>query len=364
MNRNSHDDPGFFVAVDTLSGLAALVVLFWHYQHFYFLAPDDLISAEQSLRQPGYAYLSFLYEKGSYAVHLFWMLSGFIFAHAYLNKDEIDTADFVTRRFARIFPLHYATLAAVVILQVISFTMFGRHQIYDHNDVPHFVMNLFGASHWGWERGLSFNGPFWSVSVELWAYAAFILMFPMLRRFPLLAPVFTILAYFLWLYLGIALTQCLAYFATGLAIWTFLVGPYRLRLLTSPVAIAIYVPIFYLAAQTKLEGGIATIIAAIALLSIAVAIDETFKPEWRLGRYLGEISYTVYMVHTPIQIAILILVDAFGLSRALFDSPVSLIVFFACTFALANIVRNKFEKPMRRYLTQPRKQKRASFQSA
>ncbi|MEO1747636.1 MAG: acyltransferase [Pseudomonadota bacterium] len=364
MHRNTSENPGFFVAVDSLRGLAALAVLFWHYQHFYLLVPDAMISAEQSLRQPGYAYFSFLYEKGSYAVHLFWMLSGFIFAHVYLNKSDIDIGDFARRRFARIFPLHYATLIAVVLLQALSYAMFGQHQIYDHNDLHHFVLNLFGASHWGWERGLSFNGPFWSVSVELWAYAAFILMFPALRRFPLLAPVFTILSYYLWLYVGIALTQCLAYFATGLAIWTFLIGPQRIRFLTNPAMIALYVPIFYAAAQTELEGGIATIIAAAALLSIAVTIDESFKPAWRLGRYLGEVSYTVYLVHTPIQIAFLILVDTMGWSRAIFDSPIALIAFFACTFALATVVHSRFEKPMRRYLTQPAKHKQPSLQSA
>lgn len=41
------------------------------------------------------------------------------------------------------------------------------------NDLYYFVLQLFVASDWGLQAGDSFNGPIWSISVELLVYVIF-----------------------------------------------------------------------------------------------------------------------------------------------------------------------------------------------
>ena len=54
---------------------------------------------------------------------------------------------------------------------VYSLNKFGNYQINSINDTYHFILNFFFISGWGFEKSYSFNGPIWSVSIELIIYA-------------------------------------------------------------------------------------------------------------------------------------------------------------------------------------------------
>ena len=49
----------------------------------------------------------------------------------------------------------------------------GQDYVYGNNDLPHFVLQLFLASDWAGRSDWSFNGPIWSISVEILVYALF-----------------------------------------------------------------------------------------------------------------------------------------------------------------------------------------------
>ncbi len=76
-------------------------------------------------------------------------------------------------RFSRLYPLHLATLLLVALGQVLVSHFFGSWFIYGNNDITHFIGQLFFASAW-FEN--SFNGPTWSVSVEIFLYILFFLV--------------------------------------------------------------------------------------------------------------------------------------------------------------------------------------------
>lgn len=78
--------------------------------------------------------------------------------------------------------MHFLTLVIVAVLQAVSVARFGASQIYDNNNVYHFVLQLFFASEWGLQAGHSFNAPIWSVSVEILVYAGFWLVHRHLMR--------------------------------------------------------------------------------------------------------------------------------------------------------------------------------------
>ena len=79
-------------------------------------------------------------------------------------------------RFSRLNPLHIVTLAAVALLQYCYFDRYGAYFVYHINDLQHFMLHLFFASNWQPDDPLTFNGPVWSVSIEILLYAAFYLV--------------------------------------------------------------------------------------------------------------------------------------------------------------------------------------------
>ncbi|MBC8094839.1 MAG: acyltransferase, partial [Akkermansiaceae bacterium] len=164
--------PRHFYSLDALRGLAALAVVFWHWPNFscYEL---ELFHPE---RQPFYSVFKLFYTDGARAVNLFFCLSGFIFFWLYaqaISERAISLKKFAVLRISRLYPLHLLTLLFVLVAQQVMVVHHGSPFAYTYNDSFHFGLQLFMASNWGFERGYSFNGPIWSVSVEMLLYAAF-----------------------------------------------------------------------------------------------------------------------------------------------------------------------------------------------
>lgn len=137
-----------------------MAVLFWHYQHFSYIAdkPTDFVREEQPL----YSIFSLFYDYGYYGVQVFWCISGFIFFWKYktaIADKIVNVKNFFILRFSRLYPLHLATLLLIALLQLIYFSQKNFYFVYQHNDYIHFFLQLFLASNWGVEKGPSFNGP-------------------------------------------------------------------------------------------------------------------------------------------------------------------------------------------------------------
>ena len=167
--------------------MAALAVLVWHYQHFAFVA-DTPIGLIQD-RLPLYRLLHIFYDYGPYAVHVFWCISGFIFFWKYrdaIADRSIDGWKFFVLRFSRLYPLHIATLLVVAALQPLYFNLNGYFFVYQNNDLTHFLLQLLMASNATVQSALSFNGPIWSISVEVLVYFFFFMMLRFAARSGLL----------------------------------------------------------------------------------------------------------------------------------------------------------------------------------
>jgi peptidoglycan/LPS O-acetylase OafA/YrhL len=84
MNPDQSVFPKRLFALDALRGVAALAVVLWHWQHFFFQgAMPGSLQAEQ---QPLYSVFSIFYRHGGDAVALFFSLSGFIFSGCSLRQ--------------------------------------------------------------------------------------------------------------------------------------------------------------------------------------------------------------------------------------------------------------------------------------
>jgi len=60
---------------------------------------------------------------------------------------------------------------------------------------------------------------------------------------------------------------------------------------------------------------------------------------------VGDLTYASYLLHFPVQLAVVLAIDALGLSRNLFLEPAALAAFILGTFGLAWIVFQAFEMP-------------------
>jgi peptidoglycan/LPS O-acetylase OafA/YrhL len=337
--------------IDGLRGIAALAVVIFHYHHFYLIDYTDRPNMPPFSAQPFGSILFPIYEYGHHAVELFWVISGFVFAHVYLNRPT-SFWDFSVARFARLYPLHLATLLLVAALQLASLSWAGHWQIYGNNDLRHFILHLGFASNWSWyNQGLSYNGPIWSVSLEIIAYALFLVALPLLRRFGLAVaiglmavawvvsvqdhlPIFRPLVF-----------ACAGYFFLGCSI-------YCLLRLAGPKTWGA-VPIAALAAGAgAIWGAEVVVIAAVSTcLILALALLEGRVDLGPWVQRLGDMSYSIYLVHVPLQMAVLFLADiAFGGSRAFAAYPVTLLIYLGITIVVADVAYRRFEKPVGRVL--------------
>ena len=333
--------------LEALRFVAALAVLIWHYQHFSYLAdlPIDLVRA----RLPLYGLLRPFYEAGEYGVWVFWCISGFIFFWKY--RDGIfDRAvpgwSFFVFRFSRLYPLHLATLIAVAILQSLFFRMHGYFFVYQNNDVRQFLLQLLMASKWGFESGDSFNGPIWSISVEVLVYVVFFLMLRFVTRSPLLNVVVVVAC----LNFSGQIFSCLAFFYAGglaaIARRAIVAAASRGAIERTGWFVATVVPVSIaaLGLQSHLIPWLFLLAYTPVLLFCLSGEIMLAAPAQRLVEAAGNMTYSSYLLHFPIQ---LLMALGFAIAgRALpFHDCAFFAVFVGATLLASYFAYRWFEAP-------------------
>lgn len=343
-----------FRSLDVLRGLAALTVVAFHYHHFYLLdwagRGRDIPPLEVF---PYAAVMGLAYEYGHFAVQLFWVISGFVFAHVYLPR-RATAMEFVVARVARLYPLHLVTLVLVAIVQWLSSEVNGHWIIYGNNDLKHFLLQLSFASNSIWvSEGLSFNGPIWSVSLELASYALFFLLLPVIRKLGVIFLLPMVLAFGGCVLLDVQLkpfTQgvfvCALYFFVGNLVYLLYRDAPRFR---APVLIALCVAtliVMWAGSDDEIVtlSWCATVVYAMASINHVV-------PENVVARFLSDTSYSVYLVHVPLQMLVLLFADTYCAgSRTFADSAITLPVYVLLSVFLAYLAHRYVEKPSRNFI--------------
>lgn len=342
-----------YTYLDLVRGLAAISVILVHYRWFYAVAPMDWGSSFAH-HLPLAAVLRPFYDHGGFAVQLFWLLSGAVFVIRY-GVSRFDGRRFWVWRFARLYPLHFATLLLITAIQLVSIRLTGGPTVYDHFDLYHFVLQLAMAGAWGLERGDSFNAPIWSVSVEILIYFAFYLyaraMRATLARQLLISAAFTII----WVFLRTRWAQCGSLFFLGGALPLALdvgarISPRLVRGLAFAVFPAACLGIWVV---TVVMGRYIPDIVYYytllpALMVTTLACDAVLPPVPRGTRWIGGSTYATYLMHMPILIAAKIWLDARPDRLAILASPATLVIYVASVIAAAVSVHYLFEQPMQR----------------
>jgi len=331
--------------------ICASIVIIFHYQHFLFTGEVNSARAI-ALRShlPLYAALRIIYDYGLWAVQIFWTISGFIFFRQYgkLIKDrKIGFAKFGLYRFSRLYPLHFLTLVLVSLLQIAYFHSHRQFFIY-YDTERGFLAQLLFASSWLRRQGFSFNGPVWSVSVEIVIYCLFFVVARLIGTRPLMAIVVS--AFFLALSQYDTFTpvnpwvwQCGAFFfAGGATYWvvqraTF----YRLLILATLSATAC------ICAITLPMGTLVVLPISITVLLFFATIDHNSLAKLAL---LGNATYSSYLCHFPIQLSLVLLFDSLSVPRTVFLSLPFFICYLAIIFAVSFASFHYFEHPAQTFI--------------
>ena len=339
--------------VDFLRGITALAVLVWHYQHFFYPSAGVSLAVTDRPLQPFYSSLRWLYEYGANGVQFFWVLSGFVFFHAYRSRDNISLKEFFINRFSRLYPLHLMTLLLVALLQTASQYAVGHQQIYPFNDFYHFLLNIFLASHWGFQKGYSFNAPIWSVSVEIITYIFF---FAYLKTAGIrLCSALVWLAVIYVAFQGPdtnSFAQCTILFALGglvheLQFWINSrtpkwVSPLGAITLTTSLLVYLYI---------KGAWNPTVVVFALfpSLIWLAASAETIGFSSGRIGELVGNTTYASYLIHVPIQVAFMTVADLFLIDRMdIAKTPAFFVFYIAAVFLLSHFIFKHVELPSKR----------------
>lgn len=161
-----------FVTLDVFRGMFALMVVFYHLKsvNTSFLVNNSLV-------------------KGSYLfVDFFFVLSGFVIAYNYIEriKDAPSLGRYLKKRFLRLYPLHLFILllfAGYVLMRNMTSQPMDAEQMTAYSTKGFYVsLLLLNSFPLPGNTVLQWNGPSWSISAEMVSYIFFGAVMLIFRR--------------------------------------------------------------------------------------------------------------------------------------------------------------------------------------
>jgi peptidoglycan/LPS O-acetylase OafA/YrhL len=349
-------------ALNALRGFAAIYVVLYHLRHYTIF---DWFAAVPPLK---FGYIG---------VDFFFLLSGLIISHVYLQKSLNAPLsfwlEFVWLRIARLMPVHLLLMVMLLLAALIG-------PIFDKGWLPltgQQISDWFSLSflvrQWLLPDDYAWNSPAWSVSAELFAY---VVVFPVLAvaaaryaRVPL-ATVLVAAGAALFLFVIAAagtiniksgagpLIRVTAGFVAGTGLFLLLNNGKRARHWDTimGLTLAAAIPTFVVALWME-QSNLPSDIVLIGYL--AVLICSTYQAQGFFARFLaqkplfwlGEISFSLYLCHIPVLRALAYMADYAGIERGMAFGLFGL----ACSILAAQLLFSLVELPargrMRRWYT-------------
>jgi peptidoglycan/LPS O-acetylase OafA/YrhL len=323
--------------LDALRGIAALIVAV--FAHEYFLLGRFHGGPLYSI--PAFAWAE---DHGSTMVDLFFVISGFVFSHVYLQGSALTVSarQFAQARFARLYPLHLITWLATAAILTFGTPVMAA---YMKNDAWHFALGLLMLQEGGLNNGPSFNVAAWSISVEVYCYIVFLFVAGRYSRISLpLAGGLVLLG------VALSLSPDVRIHHLGRGFLGFFMGTLAWRVRDAPTPaclLAICGGVAFAAMDTGLYIGAALSLACFpALVILAPRVRLLASPPLL---WLGDRSYAVYLVHVPLYYAVSVFV--FG-GKPVPEQLVAVTLLLAvfALLVLADLSYRSFERPVRHWL--------------
>ncbi len=336
------------VYLDSARGIAALMVLFGHFINWRH--PEKISSQVTSL-----------FINANDAVCFFFVLSGFVLSYKYLVLGHtLDIRKFYVNRLFRLWPAYFLTIVINALYSI-------RKQFDVNNLLDLFVYNNKGF----WEEAIlirgrtQFYGPGWTLVIEL--IMSFFMPFAILIARKGIKPAYWLLIAVLLMgvsyvfqvqfVLGVIISCLFNYINTGsfketkwykyryiLLFVSFIFYSLRQIDRMSPLGPTYKYVAAYLGLDFFIYSGFAAFVFIIAIIQ-SKKVKQLL--EHSIMRYIGKISYGIYLMHWLIVLA---LFDNWDYFLGLFGSTeltftILLIGCLACTLISATIVHYAIELP-------------------
>ncbi len=292
---------GRLVALDAWRGIAALFVALYR------------IFADGWLHNLPFVKNAYLF------VDFFFVLSGFVIAYAYLGKITTRASAFIflVRRFGRVWPLHAALLAVFVMFElgrgVFGLIKAGAFDAFTGLRAPITIIYEFFLVHsLGFAGQTGWNTPAWSISTEFWTYIVFAILCLAGRKLLLMIAPFLVIGGLIIVStmssqgmnttFDFGFARCIAGFFTGVLVCvTWQKTVMRVKEFFTHFTLAeIFAVIFTLLFVSIANYSWLSFLAPLAFVPIIYifafesgVISQILRG--RLGQFLGELSYSIYM---------------------------------------------------------------------
>lgn len=289
-----------FEALDAFRGLCALSVVVFHMHLIGSITELDF------------------FRGSAIFVEFFFVLSGFVLAHGYGFKENLNFSTFMKSRFFRLYPLHFVMLMVFIALEFgkvfaykYSGIMFNREPFTGATAISELVPNLLLIQSWTpFTEPLSFNFPAWSISIEFYMYALLFLSIVLFKSYKIASWFLISLIAFILIYLesSVLVPTVLA----GLSCFfggSFTYIVYKKMSHVKPSYVlgsfveAILLICIILIVQSKIDyrSIIAPVLFMLTVLFFAFEsglFSKLFKV--KVLQYAGKLSYSIYMTHAAI----------------------------------------------------------------
>jgi peptidoglycan/LPS O-acetylase OafA/YrhL len=330
------------VALTSIRGFAALWVVAMHFQ----LGMADV----------GYSVWPGLAHYGYAGVDIFFILSGFILTAVYRGLEWRGVGAFLTRRVFRVYPMHLAVLAGMLLVWLDAYMRFGVHN--DAQQLRWLPVCALLLQPFIYHR-LMWNAVSWSISMELVCYLLFPIAIMRLRHaaLPILVAIILVCGvvehhlqvYDLYVWGDGAIARGVIGFGLGMAL--------RLASERCPVPSARLASLLEWAGLAGIvvsasigQGPYIPLFAALLILGLSYErgiVAWGLNARWCL--WLGRISFSVYLIHEEM---IGLLWPHFPASRLPFghhlDGIVWTLMVLAIVLVLATVTWFCIEEPFRR----------------
>jgi peptidoglycan/LPS O-acetylase OafA/YrhL len=295
--------PNRFEALDSWRGLCACLVVLFHFHGYSPLYSSPLV-------RNSYLFVDF-----------FFVLSGFVIAWNYAARLDSWPAvkRFLILRAGRVYPLHLFMLLCFVAYETFRYLNASGQPsaaaAFSGGTQPLALLtNLFLVHSLNLHEGLTWNGPSWSISTELWAYVVFALVSVWLGMRNWMLLVAAVAAPLLLLHLSktgmdttydYGLIRCVFGFALGVVCfrvhsrWQHPSARSRPLMMTLLEVLTVAAVVsFVAAAGTSAWSFLAPFVFSTAVLIFAIeagAVSRLFRIPFL--KWLGKLSYSIYLTH-------------------------------------------------------------------
>lgn len=334
-----------FTFIDWLRGVAALLVVYFHFDlHVVHRYPDSPVP-------PGSFTDYFIFghfDLGKFAVGVFFLISGFLIP-ATLAGPGATLRRYAIHRFFRLYPAYWLSLLVFIAVEWV----FGRSASIDWSNV---AVNLTMLQKFFWVPDVV--GVYWTLQIELIFYGVCALLFitdrlqqrEMVVATALLAGlVCALIRYQTGILLPVALFIAVALMFVGDSLRALVerrTSATRVSVLVAVVAVGL-IPIALLAYRHEGIRYLLTYWAAmgafIGVFAFRAQIERSVRTN-RIGRWLADCSYSVYLLHGSVG-------GAFGSTVYLATDSAAWAAFamFGSTYLLAYAAYRYVERPCMRF---------------